>query len=350
MLRLAVALSMTVERQSVILQVQALTITYLNGLPVLQEEVASVTDDRGAYRLFYLAPGNYIVGSASPRQTAAEAVVAGFAPELLPAAAANISPDVMVKTFYPNVTTSTLAIPVSVRFGEDIGGIDVQMRTVRTAKIMGTVINNLGPPLPNPDGTPGIVPGVTLQLLQRDNSIPDDIGARSVGVVNVTSGSGKFTISGVPPGDYDLYARMADPRGSRGQGGAPAAWGRATIEVHDRDIDGVTMTVHPSVEVYGVLRVNGSLPDSVVGNIKVGLQPDGSSLKIPNYRGVIGRAQVPQSNGSFMIPGVAEGPYRVQVLGLPGTPTSTMFARQDVSSLTRELLLDTNLQIQSRWW
>jgi hypothetical protein len=110
---------------------------------------------------------------------------------------------------------------------------------------------------------------------------------------------------------------MADQRGSTGQGGAPGAWGRATIEVRDKDLDGVTLTVHPSVEVTGVLRVNGSLPSGAAGKIKVGIQPDGSSLKIPNYRGVLGRAQNPAANGSFTIPGVAEGEYRVQVLGLP---------------------------------
>jgi hypothetical protein len=297
--------------------VDAQTLTYLNGLPTLLSEVSVTTDDRGAYRLFYLPPGDYLVGAAPQRQSAAAAVGASLSPQLLSTSAPEISPDVVVKTFYPNIITPTTAMPISVRLGDDTEGIDIRMRTVRTVKVFGRVINNLGPPVPNPDGTPGTTPGATLQLLQRDSSIPDDIGARSVGVVNLTSGSGLFTIGGILPGDYDLYARIADPRGSMGQGGNPAAWGRATIEVRDKDIEGVTMTVHPSVEVKGNMKVNGSLPNGEAGKIKVGIQPEGSSLKIPNYRGVLGRAQTPGSNGSFTIPGVAEGEYRVQVLGLP---------------------------------
>lgn len=86
--------------------------------------------------------------------------------------------------------------------------------------------------------------------------------------------------------------------------------------MRDRDIEGVLLNVHPSVEVKGTLSLNGSYPGSN-NSMKVGLQPVGSSSRLPNYQGVLGRAQAPGVNGAFAIPGVAEGVYRVQVLNLP---------------------------------
>ncbi len=48
--------------------VTAYSLSYQNGLPVLDPNDAATSDDRGDYRIFWLPPGEYYVG-ATPRST-----------------------------------------------------------------------------------------------------------------------------------------------------------------------------------------------------------------------------------------------------------------------------------------
>ena len=88
--------------------VQAITLTYQNGVPGLQVQVSNNTDDRGAFRLFYLPPGEYFV-AANPRA---------------PSGPAPVSPssEVVSKTFYPNSVSALMSTPVPVRLGDEATG------------------------------------------------------------------------------------------------------------------------------------------------------------------------------------------------------------------------------------
>src|SRR6185295_7823720 len=104
-----------------------------------------------------------------------------------------------------------------------------------------------------------VVAAAALFILPHDPS--DDAGPRQVG--NGDSNTGKFEFSGLPAGSYDMYARVQDPQGSPGRGGSAQAWGRASFEVKDRDIEDLRLVVHPSVEVNGILKLAGA-----GGNVK----------------------------------------------------------------------------------
>lgn len=286
--------------------VMAYSVIYQNGLPVLNREVVNQTDDRGVYRLFFLPPGEYFVAASLPQLANG-----------VNAANASTSADVVVKTYFPNLVSPLMSTPVPVKLGDETAGVDIRMQSVHTAKISGTVINNLGEPPQRPDGTKGTFPNANVLILQHDNAIPDSTGARVIASIPMTQPTAPFTANGILPGIYDLYGRINDPRGSQGQGGAANAWGHATIEVRDKDIDSIALVVHPSVDVKGVMTMNGGVFNGQANpGIKVSLQPDGSTAKFPNYQGVQGRAQSPDYQGLFAIPGVAEGAYRVQILNL----------------------------------
>jgi hypothetical protein len=281
--------------------VQVFTVSYQTNQPILQPVAAKTTDDRGEYRLFWLRPGEYFV-AATPRQ--------GAAPAPSPQEA-------FVKSFHPNSADITNAIPVSVKIGDELSGIDIDIQAVPSLKVSGQVVSTL--PAREPTGRGALAgPVATLMLLRRDTSIPDDPTARMVGTVGLNGSTGNFEVTGLLPGTYDLYARIMDPGGSAGPGGGGVfAWGRTSLEISNRDLDGVTIGVHASVDVNGVVMADGAPLSAALASARVVIQPAASTAKIPQYRGVVNKAQTPKADGSFTIPAVAEGNYRVQVLGLP---------------------------------
>lgn len=92
------------------------------------------------------------------------------------------------------------------------------------------------------------------------------------------------------------------------------AWGRAIVEVRDQDVDGLRMVIHASVDVSGVVKVDGK-PAAGDGTLKVGLSPTGTAGRLGNYRGILDRARTPDANGNVTIPRAAEGNYQFFIQG-----------------------------------
>ena len=74
------------------------------------------------------------------------------------------------------------------------------------------------------------------------------------------------------------------------------------------------MTVHPSVDVPGVVKIDGK-PAPAGGTLKIGLSVTGTASRIGNYRGILDRTQTPDDGGKVSIPRAAEGNYQVFVQG-----------------------------------
>jgi hypothetical protein len=278
--------------------VQAFTVEYQNGLPTLAQVATKQTDDRGEFRMAYVQPGSYIV-AATPRTPAVSATAVNAAPK-----------EIAVRTFYPDSLDATKAMRVSVSAGDDIGGIDVSLRAVLPAKVSGQVISSLG--VGDASTAP---PSVLLMLSNRDITVPEN--ARNAGTIGLNPTTGSFELRDILPGSYELFARIQDPRGTPGANGlTPMAWGRASFDVRDRNVEGVSITVHPSIDVRGKVTLDGKAPASA-NALRVGLQADGPSLRIANYTAVAGRQQTPAADGAFTVPAVAEGAYRFLWSGLP---------------------------------
>jgi hypothetical protein len=180
---------------------------------------------------------------------------------------------------------------------------------VPTFKVSGQV-NSLIPPPPIQLGAPGVNAAV-LFMLNRDAVTPDDANGRQVGVVPLLPSTGQFEISNVPPGVYELLARVADPA-AQVAGGLPVAWGRARVDVRDMDVANLDIVVSPSSEVRGTLvAAEGvNLPPS----LRVQLLPDDVSIRIPAFQQVLTRSAIVGSDGTFKIPAVPEGHYRVMTV------------------------------------
>jgi hypothetical protein len=223
-------------------------------------------------------------------------------------------------TLYPGVTDAAKALPVVVRGGAEVSGINVQLQAPPMAKISGRVINAL-PAAPPTVARGGVrAPIATLALAPRDASS----GFRGGGAINAIGESGEFEIPNVPPGSYDLFARLPINYGWGGlappeRATAPYALGRVSVNVSGSNVDGVTLTVRQGLDVKGQLLVDGK-PAST--NLRISLIADDSATRVNDQQDAqvfdqISRYPVRiEQDGTFGLPVVPEGHYRFQITAL----------------------------------
>jgi hypothetical protein len=200
------------------------------------------TDDRGAFRLFGLPPGEYVV-SASPRtaageiramteqeirdimqalqqqqqqqQAAAQGAQATSMPGQNPAPPAQPAPSDLDKVtvaftpvFYPGTTVAASAAPVTLGPGEERTGVDFALRLVRTSTIEGTIS------VPQ-----GIAPQ-SVQLLMVPNTSGSNGSNVTVDMISmqraVVGPDGRFKYTGIAPGQYTISAQATKSAGGVG--------------------------------------------------------------------------------------------------------------------------------------
>ena len=268
---------------------------------VVPDSGSRMTDDRGEYRMFFVPPGEYVI----------RAQVQGGRP------AGPVPPRpgevlTLVSTLFPNTTDIAQATHVTVKSGEELRGVDIAVKTELVI---------IPPPAPKPTGgykisgvvVDGVQPWVGTAVLMLGSE--SDSGApRQVGSAIVGGTPGAFEIPSVPLGKYDLFARMANGAGSPGPGGDTMAWGRATVEVLDHDVENIRMTIHPSNDVPGIVKIDGK-PAPEGGTLKIGLSATGTAGRLGNYRGILDRTESPDANGKVTISRAAEGNYQVFIQG-----------------------------------
>jgi hypothetical protein len=212
------------ERGEPVVGVQVATIGVLRfaGRDRLASGPVALTDDRGAYRIPNLTPGRYLIAvpslqsSISPFETQADltgmsddryAAAQGTsrAPAIVPTLESGGDTRVAVGrypipppsssgqtfsyplTFYPAATDPKQAAAIDLKFGEDRGGIDIQIQ-------------------PRPAGTlTGIVegPGQIANLFVRLLAAPD-LGLGFEAATAHTDVAGRFRLANVPAGSYVL--------------------------------------------------------------------------------------------------------------------------------------------------
>ncbi len=282
--------------------------------------LGQATDDQGTYRIFGLPADDYYIvvtngigvrrGDDLREITVAEVEWAtrqlqlpgGTTPAPAPAPPPGRSVDA-APVFYPGVATQAGASMVTLKAGEEHGGVDILLDVVPTARIVGTVVS--------PSGE--LPPGLQVNVIAHD-TIPG-VPFSGFGSASVNA-SGRFNSGGLPPGDYTVTVRVS---GAGGRGGPPAAgaaalFGMTTIAMSGSDVD-TTVTLESGVAVSGRLVFEGNTlkPPADLTKIRVSLTAVRS--KIPSLG-------VPAVNadaaGAFTFPGVTPGRYRLTAVGTGG--------------------------------
>ena len=280
--------------------VQVYSGAYQTGFALLQPAIAGpakTTDDRGEYRLFWIPPGDYYLGATPPVRPG------GPGTPFQPGA----------RTLYPNVARMSEAMPITIRGGEDLRGMDITIQNAPAFKIAGTVTNSIPAPL-NPDGSAAPTT-IFFHVANRDLETPYDAApANNSGNISLALTSGPFELSNIAPGSYEVLARVADPNAGTGLGAF--SWGRALVDVDDRDVRGVAITISPPAVLKGTVRVMGGA--ALPANLRIPLTPKGGSARVALYTLVSTRAGAVANDGTFTVSSLPPGRFLISaVSGLP---------------------------------
>jgi hypothetical protein len=351
--------------------VQALRYTYQDGRRVLNTVQTVRTNDRGEYRLFWMAPGQYIVTAQPQEQLSLDAggtifiqtargggpggplggnlpqlgvggvtrvMVTGAAPGDFigpagpggapppppppPPIAAVDNPETYLPVYFPGTTDVASASAIDLRAGGSMEGVNLTVVDVRPVRIRGQVLSG---------GRPAT--GAQVSLYQRSNP-NGNLTIRQA----TTNDTGAFEFRNVAPGSYEIAATVngsgptmmmmgtplagaagftaATPvagRGARNSGG-PVQGVRVSVEVSSADIDGLSLNLENGVNVVGRLSVDGVASSDILSTltgVRIQLQSD---PVIPTL-GVSPAS--PEADGSFTVAGMTAGTYRLTVAGLP---------------------------------
>ena len=256
-------------------QVMTLRSVYTDGQRELARAGQALTDDLGAFRIYGLAPGQYIV-EAQKRSPFFAVLKAdqGYVP-----------------IYYPGVSDPGRAVPITVRAGDEFSSADITLATAQTVTLRGHVISSTS-------GGPALHALLYLVSQGTDTSA-NQVVSQSL----VTDPQGGFELRGVAPGAYTLNAFRTE--GGKGE------FGRLPLDVAESDLNGINLTVAPNVNIPGRLRVEGK-PDSSVGSFQVSLSPKNTRIFVG---GLPGDAVKP--DGKFLLKNVLDDEYDINVDGLP---------------------------------
>lgn len=306
---------------------------------------AAPTDDRGEYRMFGLAAGDYIVmaqprlpgaltGTSEVRPTTdaevrwAERLLRGAAPS--PETAAEPLPRAQTMAFanvyYPNTASATAAGVVSIAAGQERRGVDLRMQFVPTARVEGTVTAADGTPARGVQVT--LIPEAEAANLEAERfMVMMEVGLVA-GNMSPTGADGTFSLMGVEPGGYVVLARTA-PAGRAG-GPATFGWAMTDVRVDGRDVTGLALRLMPGQSISG--RVNFEGKSTPPAQVSVSLRPVGA-----RGLGVTGARQVEGPDRAFTVDGLIPSPYRINATAAGWTLKSAMIGGRDAADAAFEI-------------
>lgn len=184
------------------------------------------TDDQGQYRLFGLAPGDYLVSGVLRTREVTDAgdEPSGFAP-----------------TYFPGTANATEAQRVRVALSQEQGGVSFGLLATRLVRVWGQVISATGTPhwggVVTLSGAGGAGGGRGFQ--------PGGAGGR-------IEGDGQFWIGNVAPGRYQLQARAGDRQNGE--------FARMDLTVGLEDVAGLMVVTAPAGRIQGVVVTDTGEP------------------------------------------------------------------------------------------
>ena len=344
--------------------VRAFRKTMANGRPDLASAATDTTDDRGAYRLSSLIPGEYIVASPQTPNTMPTAMLdemmnavlsatnmgsmvmdiinsgpasantagikvgdlllqsSGNAGQLaIPAPTADGKLFAFQSVYYPSAPSPAQATAVKVSSGELRSNIDLQLRVIPTARVSGTVI-----------GPKGGVGRANVRLLATGADAA--LNNAGVDIASTTTGKdGAFTFLAVPPGEFIVSvvqaARPQLPAEMSGNamlalmasmgGGDEPMHARSPVVVTGADVTGLTLNLREGFKLSGRIEFQGQTPRPAQAMIQNML-----SLTVTQLDGRPdfgfdggGRGSRPDANSAFKTSGYPPGRYLLSTNGAP---------------------------------
>lgn len=260
------------------LAVFAVRVQVVDGRRQFEEYASMNTDDRGEYRLWHLAPGQYymkVVGRRGTLNSYESDIIAGV-------------PEAYGPVYFPGVGDLTSAGLVILGAGQDVE-TNFRLEAHPTRQIRGTILN-----------IPAARP-LMLRLLRTGDALPN----RSR--INLVSGT--YTLADVTAGAYVLQAFTNDT--------GPPWIGEVRVAVDDRDLTGVTVSLGQAVDVTVQIdsaAPRGDLPPlsgrgTFVNVTATAMHPETKPRNFP------AATSQWQPNGQVLLKGLIPGQYEIAVNG-----------------------------------
>ena len=224
-------------------------VTDSDGRPLIEEKVSissaesnpsqafsrqreTRTDDRGVYRIFGIAPGNYKVAAGTN--------------ELSPFGG---SPGFR-QTFHPDVEDAAQARTINVTEGSETTNVDITLKRVdHTYSVRGRIIDgDTGRPLAN------VSYGITVYITPNASQTLSD--------GSVSNNTGEFKWENLRPGKYAVRANAPSDSDWRAE--------EVPFEVNDRDVTGLVVKTTKATTVSGVIILDGADDKSVLAKLSGG--------------------------------------------------------------------------------
>jgi hypothetical protein len=257
---------------------------------------ARLTDDFGGYRLFGVAPGQYIVSAAIGDVSTLD--VPGYP-----------------RTYFPGTPVPAEAQFVSIGPEQDVAGIDLTLARTHTARVTGRMFNAAGEPT-----TGG---GVMLMPSRRSASVTSvPVGARILP-------DGRFEFANVTPGQYVIQAYRG-----RQNNWIEGEFGAVAVGVDDADTTGLILQMSAGSSISGrfTFETSGSSKQPVPSGIELSPIPVDADL---SPQSGFARANI-HADGTFEIAGIS-GPRRLQLLRTPPAWTLKEIRVNDIDVTDRIL-------------
>jgi hypothetical protein len=258
-----------------------------------------MTDDRGVYRLYGLAPGTYIL-STRPFPSGPGMSMTAY--------------EGAVPTYHPSATRDTAA-EIAVANGSETTGVDIRYRGELGHTVSGVVTGA--------EETGNQNYGTSVSLIQVGTGF--SVGGTSV---SPYQGNNGFAIHGVTDGEYELYANRGGFNQEPGLQSAPRR-----VTVRGGDVTGVELKLLPSATIDGTVALESATSacdagrKSVLEEISLALrreQKASSGETLPLY---FGRGNTGVEGGKFAFVNLYAGKYFL----LPNLPNDHWYVKSLLS-------------------
>lgn len=303
------------------------------------------TDDRGVFRLPRIAPGTYVVVVPSMHAVVPQSVMTGMDSRALQLllfwsgiyqvtqlgdprtqqvgdAALMTLPTVHVPpqsapdgrmsmyrtTFYPSATSASDGTPITVGPGDERTDLAIALRPAPAARISGRLVTPDGS-IPPPMGIKLLGESATDITTASTPSSTAEVGFETV--VGISDATGRFTLVGVPAGEYTI--KQADNFLVRSvREGGVGYWTNQRLTVGTNDLNDVVVSLHPAIQLRGRVvwqRANGD--PAPPGNAAMSLvtpfgEPGGAAAEQ-----IKGELQIVAAAGRYLAVPTALGPSGV---------------------------------------
>ncbi len=274
------------------------TVSSTSGFSRVITQPGAMTNDRGEFRLFGLAPGEYMLYAN---------------PQMLQGDRRRHAP-----VYYPGVVDAAAAERIRILPGQEIVNLDFTMRVTPRVTVTGIALT--------PEGDP--IRGGTLALHGTilDGSILEQIGS--------IKADGSFSFESLP-GQYVLRARYANlAAGSEDRYAASLSLAHPLV-VGSEDISGLVLRLTRGASLTGQFVFEGSTRPAGASRFSVRVPSGGPGEVVLGNR---------NDDGTFTLRGIESGPRRVSASGAPGWMLKGIYLNgRDLSDQLVDFMDDTTI-------